>query len=422
MRPRWLVAAAGALTLAVALGTWAGPLQVSRGNGPPGLSLVSSDGAGKPLDTANVETAMSGDGRFLAFSGAGGMWIKNLESGALVPVRAPGTAERVLGGSHPVLSGDGGLLVFDSRTDGLAPGDRAGKSDVFVKDLHTGELRTVTGGPAFARQRGAFVSDMSADGRRILLGTGTGGSQNQRLWLVDETGKATSIGDRHSYGGSISADGNTVVFTSNAYDATTRHVGAFKSERRVLLKDLRTGRLTTLNERANLRLSPSSRISSHSDISADGSRVAFVVSSLEQEADPEARGIYVADLNTGAVIHRVRNRTGKVAVAESPVLSADGRHLMFASEDNDLVRGDLALGPEIFLTDLESGATRKLSSPRRIRTDTYQSPHTMSFTAPGPVSADGTAAVLFTTIEQSVRPGTPFGYGGFYLARLDEAS
>jgi Tol biopolymer transport system component len=72
--------------------------------------------------------------------------------------------------SRPFLSADGRYAAFSSRAPNLVPGDRNGKTDVFVHDLRTGRTIIVS----VAHDRGpangdSFVNGISADGRVVAF-------------------------------------------------------------------------------------------------------------------------------------------------------------------------------------------------------------------------------------------------------------
>lgn len=96
-------------------------------------------------------------------------------------------------------------------------------------------------------------------------------------------------------------------------------------------------------------------------ISADGRYVAF-----PSEASDLVRGdrngvsdIFVRDLRSGSV--RIASRGGDGASFDPPAISADGRYVAFVSSAANLVAGDTNGVDDVFLTDLRTGRVRRVS-------------------------------------------------------------
>ena len=122
---------------------------------------MSVDSAGGQANNNFIEsTAISADGRFVAFVSAASNLVPGDTNGTLdvfVPDRHTGATERVsvdsAGGqaNSPFLavgglaiSADGRLVAFDSLASNLVPGDTNGTLDVFVPDRHTGATERVS--------------------------------------------------------------------------------------------------------------------------------------------------------------------------------------------------------------------------------------------------------------------------------------
>lgn len=155
-------------------------------NGETRLTLVSKDDAeGSLLINAVFETAsISDDGRYVAYSGP---FLSGALAGCNAPVSLllhdrdsdtdgildePGavrtTCPSALDGTHPLLSGDGSQLAFESEVR-HSPFDTNNSRDVYRLTLATGTLRLVSvdeagqAGPGHAR-----LIDISADGDDVL--------------------------------------------------------------------------------------------------------------------------------------------------------------------------------------------------------------------------------------------------------------
>jgi Tol biopolymer transport system component len=131
--------------------------------------------------------------------------------------------------SRPSASGSGGFVAFVSKTANLAPGDRNGVEDVYVRDVK----RNVT-------------------------------------TLVSRVGSGGRVGDAASNWPSISADGRYVAFLSEAGNLVPEDGG---DDPDVYVKDLRTGRLTLVPR--GLGGEPSNGRFGAPAITPDGRYVAF---------------------------------------------------------------------------------------------------------------------------------------------------
>src|SRR5262249_41436613 len=101
-------------------------------------------------------------------------------------------------------------------------------------------------------------------------------------------------------------------------------------------------------------------------ISADGRFVAFAshATNLVPGDTNNATDVFVHDLSTGATERVSVDSAGNEADAESPgdvALSADGRFVAFQSAADNLVAGDVNKVTDIFVHDRATGATERVS-------------------------------------------------------------
>jgi Tol biopolymer transport system component len=130
-------------------------------------------------------------------------------------------------GSSPVLSADGRYVAFASDADDLVPGDTNHETDVFVRDLktRTTELVSVGIGGAPADRR-SFAPSISADGQKVVFYSEASNlapdlPERGDVFVRDRTTQTTvaaSLGFNPSVPsnvgfGAISSDGSTVWFT-----------------------------------------------------------------------------------------------------------------------------------------------------------------------------------------------------------------
>lgn len=125
----------------------------------------------------------SDDGRYIAFSssasslvigdwnGAHDVFLRDRFLGLTTLISATTSGAAGDGAStYPVISADGGVVVYQSVASNLAPNDQNGQSDVFIWDRSTGVNRMVTVNPDGTSATGLSSNpDLSADGRVVAF-------------------------------------------------------------------------------------------------------------------------------------------------------------------------------------------------------------------------------------------------------------
>ncbi len=168
--------------------------------------------------------------------------------------------------------------------------------------------------------------------------------------------------DRDSFSPSISADGRYVAFASRAVDLVA---GDDNNSEDVFVRDRAAG--TTIRVSVSSDGTPGNDDSYRPVISPDGRFVAFQSDATNLTAGDAngATDVFVHDIQTG--------RTSRVSVASGGLqangasggasISAGGRIVVFSSDADNLVPGDLNRERDIFLHDRETGQTRRLDPP-----------------------------------------------------------
>jgi len=149
--------------------------------------LASSDASGARLDDLSDGGTISGDGRYVTFrTQARGLvpevnpgfstpdvFVKDRATGAVLCMTTDSDGLAGHGGIYPVISVDGGSVVFVCDFDGFVPGDSNQANDVFVRDVATLAIRCVSidrsGAPAASGTGTNYYSAVSADGRFALF-------------------------------------------------------------------------------------------------------------------------------------------------------------------------------------------------------------------------------------------------------------
>ncbi|HVG38853.1 MAG TPA: Calx-beta domain-containing protein, partial [Pyrinomonadaceae bacterium] len=206
----------------------------------------------------SIVPLISPDGRFVVFmsmatnlvtqtdaNGNYDVFVRDIAAGktSLVSVNKAGTATGAgfsFNTSPCSISANGNFIVFVSQAADLVDNDTNGtRTDVFVRDVAAGVTRLASANAAGTgsgnEQSSANEVSISADGRFVTfdsiasdLVTGIASMTQQNVFVRDMQQSQTTLvsvnrqrtggGDKASFSSSISADGSTVVFMSNATD------------------------------------------------------------------------------------------------------------------------------------------------------------------------------------------------------------
>lgn len=233
------------------------------------------------VDTSgnSADPAISGDGRYVAFtSDAGGLvpgdgtragvYWKDMDTGETRVVDVPPGAATSNGiGMHPSISADGRFVAFDSDATDLPGGEQNGQTvDVFRRDMTTGLVQLVSQGDGGGAQGDSTAGSMSADGNVVAfsspapnLGTGDGNGTTDvfvRNMVTAEITRVSAEPDGSqlagpSYAPSVSGDGRYVAFASRA-PAVTADAGFLDTHARIFRKDLETGAIDLVSAAVDL--------------------------------------------------------------------------------------------------------------------------------------------------------------------------
>jgi Tol biopolymer transport system component len=345
---------------------------------------ISRDPAGAQFNRPSLESAVSGDGRLVAFAVAG------LEpsaggpgSGAEVFGRdrstTPGTTARLstpptgpaLGPAvteSPAISADGNVVVYASAASDLVTDDSNSLTDVFVSDRARQQTTRVSRGLSGAQANGSSAIDsapaISADGQVVAFSSAAdnlvAGDTNAvgDVFVVDRarqettrvnlgTGGVEATG-RDSFDPALSTDGRFVAFASDAAnlvaDDTNNATDVFVHDRQA--------RITT---RVSVGAGGAQATGGESygpAINGDGSVVAFIsrAANIAPGADDAIDNVIVRDLKTGTTT-RVGATGGPEESATAPrvALSANGRFVAYATET------------DVFVFDRQGGGAEHIS-------------------------------------------------------------
>ncbi|MGQ0624764.1 MAG: TolB family protein [Sporichthyaceae bacterium] len=282
----------------------------------------------------------------------------------------PGTG----GSYAPTVSTDGRYIAFDSSSSSLVPGDDNSANDVFVRDRRTGRTSRVSvSSRGREGAKGSFTPAISGDGRWVaftsdadnLVPRDTNGDPD--VFLHDRRAARTirlsvALDGRQTGGGSspsISRNGRFVVYN---VAAPLRSIGTDEDLSGMFIYDTRTQRRARLPRAAGI--DPS--------ISGNGRFVAF--SSQVRDLVPgdtnRVFDAFVLDRRTAAITRVSVGPKGRQGNDESlgAVISANGRFVAFSSTARNLVARDTNDVDDVFVHDRRTRETRRVS----VRTDGRQ--------------------------------------------------
>ena len=354
------------------------------------VRLVYTEPSGRIREGVGTYSAqISADGRYVVFTsnasnlvagdtnGTTDIFRKDLETGEIVRVSTDAGGAQATGSSESAqISADGRYVVFSSNADNLVAGDTNGTTDIFRKDLETGEIvRVSTDAGGAQANSDSYNAQISADGRYVVFASYAdnlvAGDTNfsTDIFRKDlETGEIVRIStdaggaqaNSDSYNAQISADGRYVVFASNADNLVA---GDTNNVYDIFRKDLETGEIVRISTDAGGAQANSD--SYNAQISADGRYVVFssYANNLVAGDTNGTTDIFRKDLDTGEIVRVSTDAGGAQANSDSynAQISADGRYVVFASYANNLVAGDTNGTTDIFRKDLETGEIVRLS-------------------------------------------------------------
>jgi Tol biopolymer transport system component len=372
-----VIATASLVLAAASLGAVGSVLLVSGPNG--------ETEAGFPNEQVNP--AISGDGRLIAFVGSvgetgNGLYLKEM-GGGISEVDVPhGHSEHGIGfaAGSPSISSSGRYLAFASEDPDISnddhnssttlAGDTFPVRDIFVYDRLTGRVSLVSRANGVKGDGGNEDSNLpsiSADGNYVAFQTGATnflhGSYGG-IFVRDlrrRTTKPVASLRLHpggalngGYTPSISAHGRWVAFLTSTHFRRGRGL-------EVAVRDM-TGKRAIYASRANGRHGPLAAADCKLPvISADGRYVAFAtkarnLSGIDKDS---VEDVFVRDLKTNLtmLVSRAQGKHGAAGSGDSssPSISADGRYVAFESYASNLGPADNSTQPDVFVRDMRSG-------------------------------------------------------------------
>ena len=384
---------------------------------PSETERVSISSAGSEGDRVSRTPSINDNGQIIVFAseatnlvdgdtnGVQDIFLHDWLTGTTRRVNLSGQGKEANGASAwPEISADSLSVVFTSTATNLVDRDTNGFEDVFVVDLQSGAVERVSpsasGGQANAPSSQPVIS---GDGRfvvfvstatNLVAGATTG---LEEIYLYDRVNESLqwvsmplggSVNDGLSGEPAISADGNWVAFSSNS----TQFVSNDTLGRRDIFL---WNRVSSALERVNVtQIGDEADRSSYAPaLSADGRFIVFRshATNLVASETINMGDIFRRDRSNGTLQRVSLSTTGEQSPdgpSDEPVISADGRFIVFRSFATDLIPNDTNSNHDIFVRDMQGTTTR-------VSVDSYADESNGSNFSPV-ISADGAVIAFYS--------------------------
>jgi Tol biopolymer transport system component len=288
--------------------------------------LVSIGTNGVPANGRSRNPSLSGDGRYVVFSSfadnlvpgdtnnAEDIFLRDLQTGTMtvVSVNSNGTAHANGASTEPVISRDGGFVLFRSRARDLANWPFISSQDqFFMRDVRLGTNYSF----------GTSYASMSPDGRYVAIA----GYYAGRLFFWDNAAGRVAMSNIVN----VSTHLINVLLGSEAKICLAQSY--LTGEYYALQPDLQNGVITNTILLGRMRVPA---------LSADNRFLAFSPYPAIGSAPPKVDAIYLYDFlegTTSLVSHSFGSTNLPNETSDSAVISPDGRFVAYSSSATDLV-------------------------------------------------------------------------------------
>jgi hypothetical protein len=359
----------------------------------PAPALASSTAFGSSgLSTSSI----SSNGQYVAFySDAAGLatnaaWgVRNIfvhdfagGSNVLASVATNGLVAGNSGSFEPAISGDGRYLAFSSYASNLVANDTNNAEDVFVRDLQAGStmLVSVGAGGAGEGNGNSYSPQISTNGRYVLFFSAANnivaGAANEFFWRDLQAGTTYAINATNT--AAMTPDGSNVVFPAGSQlhlwqaqnqsnttivsiSATILDVAVSPDGTRAAFGTASAIYTANLAQHTSAQLGLASRPTSQARFQFSGN--SLFLANLVAPAS-ESNQVYLYNFQTAIntpVSQSYASGAGGNGNCDSLAISASGRYVAYRSFATNLVPDDTNAVPDVFLYDGLTGGTTLVS-------------------------------------------------------------
>jgi Tol biopolymer transport system component len=306
-------------------------------------------------------------------NGVDDVFVRNIDSSTTVRAsisegNAQGNVASLGASMHPTVD----LVAFQSRATNLVTGDTNAVSDIFVKNLSNGQVRRVSTTSGGIQGNGASTAAAIAVGDVVFLSDATNLVTDDTNGVTDGfinlssgglTRRVTNTGldgDDRSEDNNLSSLGRFVVFESSATNLILGDTNGFSDIFQTDVHGPFTQRVSVSSTQAQANDS-----SFEPSVSADGRYVAFqsFATNLVTNDTNGHEDIFVRDVLGGTTTRVSVSGAGAQAnsVSRLPMISGNGRYVVFLSWASNLVVGDTNAQPDVFVHDRQTSQTVRVS-------------------------------------------------------------
>lgn len=369
---------------------------------------VSVGHTGGQLTAASSDPAISANGRFIAFISESGSvvngdtndapdaFLRDVQSGTTIRVSIDATgAEAPEGAGEVALSGDGRWVAF-STASALISTDTNEDTDIYARDTvanTTVRITTATGG---------WEPAVNGDGRYFAYSTTCGATgcvyRKDRIGGGNLKVSVPTSGTNpngQSYNATITSDGTKMVFESEASNLVSPIDANGTVD--IYLRNITTS--TTTRVSVSGAGGETNEWSFEPSASSDGRYIAFIsratnlTSVIETDTNID---VYVRDLSVGTTARFSTSPFGTALDADSvsPNLAADGSMLAYVSFASNVITGVTARG-QVYRTALTNFTAP--TAPQNVSATGANASATVNWTAPASNGGSAITGYLVTS-------------------------
>ncbi|HWF19240.1 MAG TPA: hypothetical protein VG754_08230, partial [Verrucomicrobiae bacterium] len=358
-----------------------------RTNGTTMLVSVNLAGTGGGSGGDSFPVDISTNGQYVLFESSAtnlvpgvnnhfnNVFIRDVVNGltSLVTVNTNGMSGN--GASHSsAMTSDGRYVAFVSAASDLVPGDSNKIEDVFVRDMQLGNTVLASPGAMGTAPYGSDWPAITPDGHYVVFySTATnlvpGITNRSEIYIRDLVAGTTTLASAFShtvlpsvfnitngvsFNHVVSADGQYVAYqagksASNGAPGIILRYNAFTGFTDTIATNAAAGRLGAETNYHSL------------DMSADGRFVCFVTN-LSTSGSNSAINVWDAQSNTFTLVsgNLTSNAVPTNTLCDWPVMDSTGQYIAFLSSATGLTSNSVSAGYHLYFRDIQPGVTQLL--------------------------------------------------------------